>query len=118
MKVIWTPTEGSNTPTYTAVQITVTCEITSFTVSGTPSNQAYDIWDPLKTIDLTGVTFTQSPACAYTFTGAYTFATTDSVSYIAAGTLKVPSVTVLSTDGNDASTQTVTMTTVITVDGG
>jgi hypothetical protein len=38
IKVVYTPDAGSNTPTYTAVSITVTCEITSFTVASTPAN--------------------------------------------------------------------------------
>ena len=32
ISVTWTPTEGENAPVYTAITITVTCEITSFTV--------------------------------------------------------------------------------------
>ena len=37
IKLVWTPTNGGNNPTYTALDITVTCEVTSFTVSGAPS---------------------------------------------------------------------------------
>ena len=38
IKIVWTPDKGSNVPTYTAVAITVTCEITSFTVSNLPAD--------------------------------------------------------------------------------
>lgn len=40
VKVTYTPTKGSNQPAYTAVTITVSCEVTSFTVSnpGTTSH--------------------------------------------------------------------------------
>jgi hypothetical protein len=117
IKIIYTPTEGSNTPTYDAVAITVDCEVTSFTVSNTPANQAYTIWDALKVVNLQGVTFTQVPACEYTFTSTYVFTTTDSVSYINAGTAIVPSIEVYTQSGADASTQTVTMATTITIDG-
>ena len=118
VKVTFTPDFGSNAPTYTALVITVTCEITSFTVAGAPSTQTYDIFSPTKTVDLTGITFTQVPTCSYTFTAAYSFATTDSVTYITDGALIVPSIEIFSQDGSDASTQTVTMSTTITVDGG
>ena len=45
VKVTWTPDYGQAAVTYTALQITVTCEITSFTISNTPANQAYNIFD-------------------------------------------------------------------------
>jgi hypothetical protein len=92
IKIVYTPTEGSNTPTYDAVAITIDCEITSFTTSNTPANQAYTIWDALKVVNLSGVTYTQVPACGYAFTSTYVFTTTGSVSYINAGTAIVPSV--------------------------
>jgi hypothetical protein len=117
IKIVYTPTEGSNTPTYDAVAITIDCEITSFTTSNTPANQAYTIWDALKVVNLSGVTYTQVPACGYAFTSTYVFTTTGSVSYINAGTAIVPSVEVYSLAGSDASTQTVTMAATITVGG-
>ena len=98
---MWTPDEGSNSPDYVAVAITVTCEITSFTVANTPGDQTYTILDPLQVIDLTGITFTQDPNCLYTYTSSFGFTNSGSVSYIAPGTGIVPSVEVYSTDLDD-----------------
>jgi hypothetical protein len=64
------------------------------------------------------VTFTQDPACGYTYTATYAFTTTNSVSYISAGTVIVPSVEIYTQDGSNSGTETVTMATTITVAGG
>ena len=64
------------------------------------------------------MTFTQVPACSYTYTATYAFTTTNSVSYISAGTVIVPSVEIYTQDGSDSGTETVTMATTITVGGG
>ena len=119
IKVVYTPTYGSNTPTYTAVDITVTCEVTSLSISNTPSDQAYTIFDKTSFIDLSGVTYTQSPSCDYTFSVSYTLATTDSVSYITTGGISsFPTVDVYSQSGSDAGTQTVTMSPTVNFGSG
>lgn len=57
--VTYTPSEGSNNPAYTAVTITVSCEITSFAISGAGTTSvAYDVFAPLALIDGSGLTFT------------------------------------------------------------
>ena len=67
----WTPKYGSPI-TYTALTFTVGCEVTSFTVSGAPgSNPTYNIFEQRKIISLTGVTYTQVPACGYTFSNTF-----------------------------------------------
>lgn len=57
--VTYTPTAGSNNPAYTAVTITVSCEITSFAISGAGTTTvAYNVFAPLALIDGSGLTFT------------------------------------------------------------
>jgi len=52
------PTNGSD-KVYTALTFTVSCEVTSFAVSGAPgSNPTYDIFAQRSIINLTGVTYT------------------------------------------------------------
>lgn len=125
LKYVYTPVDGflvdgSSLPTYSGLTLTVTCDVTSFTTGNTPSTQAYNIFDDLKMIPLTGVTFTQDPACGYTYTLAYTYASSPAVSFAAGGTAVVPSVEIASYAGADASNTplTMTMSTTITMDGG
>jgi len=74
IKVTYTPTNGSNNPTYSALSLTISCEITSFTLGGQgTSSFTYNVFDPLKIIDASTLTFTQVPACAYTFTKTWTY---------------------------------------------
>ena len=57
--VIYTPTAGSNNPAYTAVTITVTCEITSFAISGAGTTSiSYNVFDPMKIINGSTLVFT------------------------------------------------------------
>jgi hypothetical protein len=70
--VTWTPQYGSAF-TYTGLTFAVGCQITSFAVAGAPgSNPTYTIFNQKKVISLTGVTYTQAPACGYTFANAFT----------------------------------------------
>jgi hypothetical protein len=117
IKIAWTPDKGSNVPSYTAVEITVTCEITSFEVSDLPADVTYSIWDDKQVVDLTGVTYTQVPSCEYTYTLDYRF-DAGGMSYIGQGTDIVPSIFVNSKDPYEAGSTTVTMFTDITVDDG
>ena len=57
--VVYTPTNGSNKPAYTAVTITVTCVVTSFAVSnpGTTSH-TYNTFSNMKIIDGATLTYT------------------------------------------------------------
>lgn len=112
----YTPDNGSSNPQYIAVEITISCEVTSFAVSNAPSTQTYNVFDALKTIDLTGVTYTQDPPCGYTYTSAYTVSSSPSSSWITAGTVLVPSVTVYSADGNDEGSITVSVDNAVTID--
>ena len=72
--VTYTPTKGSNQPSYTAVTITVSCEVTSFSVSnpGTTSH-TYNTFSPMKIIDASTLTFTQSPNCMYTTSNSFAY---------------------------------------------
>ena len=68
---VFNPTNGAD-KTYTALTFTVGCEVASFAVSGAPgSNPTYDIFSQRSIISLTGLTFTQSPACGYTYTSSF-----------------------------------------------
>lgn len=52
------PTNGAD-KVYTALTFTVSCEVTSFAVSGEPgSNPTYDVFTQRSIINLTGVTYT------------------------------------------------------------
>jgi hypothetical protein len=117
IKVVYTPTDGLNNPTYTAVAITITCEVTTYTVGSAPANQVYTVFDTLKTIDLTAMTFTQSPACGYTVVNTFAYTTSPNSAYITAGTILTPSVDIYTADGSNSGTVTVTIAMTGTVDG-
>ena len=117
---VFNPTNG-NDYTYTALTFTVGCEVTSFTVSGAPgSNPTYDIFYSKKIIDLTGVTYTQSPACGYTFTNSFTSSIPSGVaaSIISFGTTVVPSFEIKSTDASHKGNYSVTLINEITIGSG
>jgi len=60
IKVTYTPTEGLSNPTYTAVILTVTCEISSITILGdNATNVDYTVSDPKSVIYGSGINFTQ-----------------------------------------------------------
>ena len=117
---VFNPTNG-NDKTFTALTFTVGCEITSFTVSGSPaSNPTYNIWTQRSIINLTGMTYTQSPACGYTFSSSYAHGipTGTAASIIFAGTAVIPSFEIYSSDGTHENSYAVTLTNTITVDSG
>ena len=119
--VVYTPTAGSNNPAYTAVTITVTCEITSWTVGGAGTTSiSYNVFDNAKIIDGSTLTFTQSPACGYTYTSAwtYTIPSGDATSIVSQGTYITPSFNVYSTDTSKLGTFTLELSNTITVDSG
>ena len=59
VKIVYTPTDGSSNPAYTAVTITVTCEVASFAISGAGTTTiSYNVFEPTKIIDGSGLTFT------------------------------------------------------------
>lgn len=122
VKVTFTPTEGSTNPTYTAVTITVTCEVTGFTVgnAGTTSI-AYNVFEPLKIIDASVLTYTQTPACGYTYTSSYTYTIPASASaFVSQGSYLTPSFEVATSDTSKASgtAYTLTLTNDITINSG
>ena len=117
---VFTPTNGS-AKTYTALTFTVGCEITSFAVSGAPgSNPTYDIFTSRSIISLTGVTYTQSPACGYTFTNSFghTIPSGTAASIIFAGTNVIPSFEIYTTNTSHEAAYTVALTNTITVNAG
>jgi hypothetical protein len=116
IKVVYTPDDGANNPTYTAVALTITCEVTAFTTSNTPTSQTYDVFASTKIVSLTGVIFTQSPVCGYTFSGTYSYASSPASSFINGGTTITPSAEIYSASGSDAGSITVTMSTTINID--
>ena len=115
---VFNPTNGAD-KSYTALTFTVGCEITSFAVSGAPgSNPTYDIFTSRSIISLTGVTYTQAPACGYTFTNTFghTIPSGTAASIIFAGTIVVPSFEIYSTDTSHVAAYTVSLTDTITID--
>ena len=78
---MYTPTEGSSNPSYTAVTITITCEITSFAISGAGTTSvSYNVFYPMTIISGSGLTYTQSPDCRYTFTNSFTYTIPSAIS--------------------------------------
>ena len=117
---VFNPTNGSD-KTFTALTFTVGCEITSFAVSGAPgSNPTYDIFTSRSIINLTGLTYTQSPACGYTFTSSYahTIPSGTASSIIFAGATVVPSFEIYTTTTSHAADYTVSIANTITVGSG
>ena len=117
---VFNPTNG-NDYTYTALTFTVGCEVTSFSVSGAPgSNPTYNIFDQRSIISLTGVTYTQSPACGYTFSNSFGHTIPSGVasSILFAGTQVIPSFEIYSIDGSQAGNYGVTLTNQITIGSG
>ena len=119
--VIYTPTAGSSNPAYTAVTITVTCEITSFAISGAGTTTiSYNVFDSMKIIDGSTLVFTQSPSCGYTFTNSwtYTIPSGNAQSVASQGTAIVPSFEVQSDDTSKIGTYTLTLSNTITIGSG
>ena len=114
---VFNPLYGSD-KTFTALTFTVGCEISSFTVSGEPgSNPAYDVFAARSIISLTGVTYTQVPACGYTFTSAYahTIPAGTGASIIFVGTNLIPSFEIYSSDGAHEAAYDVVLTPTLTI---
>ena len=121
VKVTYTPTEGNSTPTYTAVTITVSCEVTSFAISGAGTTSiSYNVFAPLSIIDGSTLVFTQSPACGYTFTNSwtYTIPSGNAQSVISQGSFVTPSFNIETDDTSKTGSYTVTLTNDITIDSG
>ena len=68
----FTSTHGSD-PTYTAFVITVTCQVTSFSLPSNPADVTYTLFTKSLAVDLTSLVYTQSPACGYTYTSTLTW---------------------------------------------
>jgi len=116
---VFNPTNGSD-KTYTALTFTVGCEVSSFSVSGAPSsNPTYNIFTSRSIINLTGLTYTQSPACGYTFTSSYAHTiNSNDQSMIFAGTTVVPSFEIYTTDTSKEASYTVSIANTITIGSG
>ena len=72
------PTNGLD-KTYQAMTFTVTCEVTSWTAPSAPTSPTFDlsyaVFETPLTIDISTLTYTQSPACGYTYTNNYSWST-------------------------------------------
>ena len=118
--VVYTPTKGSNNPSYTAVTITVTCTVTGFSVSnpGTTSH-TYNTWDNLKVISGATLTYTQTPACGYTFTNSFSYTIpTGATNAVSQGGYLTPSFNVATSDTSITGTFTLTITNSVTIGSG
>ena len=121
VKVVYTPTAGSNNPAYTAVTITVTCEITSWSMSGAGSTSiSYNVFARTTVIDATTIVYTQSPACGYTFTNSFTYTIPagNASSVVSQGGYMTPSFNVFTSNTALTGTYSLTLANTITVDSG
>ena len=70
-------THGTGLADYTALRFTVTCTLTSYTMPAVPAEPTFDlsyiIFDPIMTIDLSTLTYTENPTCNYAVTTAITW---------------------------------------------
>lgn len=115
----WTPKYGSAS-TFTALTFKVGCEVASFTVSGAPgSNPTYNVFSSRKIIPLTSVTYTQVPACGYTFTKTFghTIPSGTAAAIIFAGATVVPSFEIYTTTASHVATYAVSLTSSMTIGG-
>ena len=74
---VFNPTNGSD-KTFTALTFTVTCEVTSWTVPSAPTtgggfDLSYAVFETPLTIDVSTLSYVQSPACGYAFTSTYSW---------------------------------------------
>ena len=118
--VVYTPTKGANNPSYTAVTITVTCTVTGFSVSnpGTTSH-TYNTWDNLKVISGATLTYTQTPACGYTFTNSFSYTIpSGATNAVSQGGYLTPSFNVATSDTSITGTFTLTITNSVTIGSG
>ena len=116
---VFNPLNGAD-KTFTALTFTVGCEISSFTVGGVPgSNPTYDVFTSRAIISLTSLTYTQVPACGYTYTSVYahTIPGGTAASIIFAGTTVVPSFEIYSTNTAHIADYTLSIANTITVGG-
>lgn len=113
---VFNPTYGSD-KTYTALTFTVGCEITSFTISGEPATQTYDVFTSRTILSMTSVVYTQVPACGYLFTSSYGHTITGSTetAILFAGSVVVPSFEIYSTTLTQEGSYSVSLTNAITV---
>ena len=70
-------TKGTATVTYLALNLTINCRVTALSdLVLTDAQKTYNLYDASKTLDFTDVgisPLTQTPACGYTFTSAFTW---------------------------------------------
>ena len=67
----WTAVNG-NAATYTAITITVQCLVASFTAPS-QTDISYTVYDNQATVDIAALTYVQTPACNYQYSGVYTW---------------------------------------------
>ena len=70
-------TKGTATVTYLALNLSINCRVTILSdLVLTTDQKKYNLYDASKTLDFTDVgisPMTQTPACGYTFTSAFTW---------------------------------------------
>ena len=67
--VTWTTVDGEDV-TYTALTLTIECEVASFTAPS-QADGSYTVYDEQLEIDIAALTYVQSPACNYEYSGVF-----------------------------------------------
>jgi hypothetical protein len=67
----YTPVHGSPVTSFTVVSLTIECLVTSFTKPSNPANMQYTVYDDETEFDMSTLTYVQTPACGYAYTGVY-----------------------------------------------
>ena len=74
--VTYTTTHGED-HVYTAINLSIQCAVESFTAPSNPPDLEYDIFGDMKFFNMESLTYTQTPVCGYSYTGAYTWSGTN-----------------------------------------
>lgn len=111
--MVFDSTYGPN-PNYTALTITVTCQVTSITQPANPTtNLGYIVYDATNTAhDFTSATYTQVPNCGWPVTNSYSW---EGVDASPALTASGAALKVFTTQKSQAATYTVKLSNTITI---
>ena len=114
LTVTWTPTWGAAS-TYSAITLTIECEITSFTAPS-QADITYTIYEPQVSADISALAYVQTPACGYAYTRDYTWANV--AVPVSIDTANDGKVDIASIKPSELGTHALSLSTVLTVSNG